>query len=71
MAVQRWRGGWSTAWAGGLRQGARLLCGTERDAALVDAGRRRALILVRNIDSHIVALKVRADSAGEGPKYTT
>jgi DNA primase len=34
------------------------------------AGAPGLLIPVRNIDNRIVALKVRADSAGEGPKYT-
>jgi hypothetical protein len=29
------------------------------------------LIPVRNLDGHIVALKVRADAPGEGAKYTT
>ena len=29
------------------------------------------LIPVRNLDGHIVALKVRADDPGDGPKYTS
>jgi uncharacterized protein DUF3854 len=35
------------------------------------AGAAGLLIPVRNLDSHIVALKVRADAPGDGPKYTT
>jgi hypothetical protein len=35
------------------------------------AGAAGLLIPVRNLDSHIVALKVRADPPGAGPKYTT
>jgi hypothetical protein len=35
------------------------------------AGAVGLLIPVRNLDGHIVALKVRADEPGEGPKYTT
>ena len=35
------------------------------------AGATGLLIPVRNLDGHIVALKVRADAPGEGPKYTT
>jgi DNA primase len=42
--------------------------GTQRWWTL--AGAPGLLIPVRNIDNRIVALKVRADSAGEGPKYT-
>ena len=35
------------------------------------AGAAGLLIPVRNLDGHIVALKVRADDPGDGPKYTT
>ena len=35
------------------------------------AGAAGLLIPVRNLDSHIVALKVRADNPGNSPKYTT
>ena len=35
------------------------------------AGAAGLLIPVRNLDGHIVALKVRADVPGNGPKYTT
>lgn len=35
------------------------------------AGAAGLLIPVRNVDGHIVALKVRADDHGDGPKYTT
>jgi len=35
------------------------------------AGAAGLLIPVRNLDGHIVALKVRADISGDGPKYTT
>ena len=35
------------------------------------AGAAGLLIPVRNLDGHIVALKVRADVPGDGPKYTT
>jgi hypothetical protein len=35
------------------------------------AGAAGLLIPVRNLDGHIVALKVRADIPGDGPKYTT
>jgi hypothetical protein len=35
------------------------------------AGAAGLLIPVRNLDGHIVALKVRADNPGDGPKYTT
>lgn len=35
------------------------------------AGAAGLLIPVRNLDGHIVALKVRADVHGDGPKYTT
>src|SRR5438105_2929 len=35
------------------------------------AGASGLLIPVRNLDGHIVALKVRADDPGDGPKYTT
>src|SRR5262245_6130820 len=35
------------------------------------AGAAGLLIPVRNLDGHIVALKVRADNPDDGPKYTT
>jgi|RhiMetdeSRZDD1v2_1073273.scaffolds.fasta_scaffold50267_6 hypothetical protein len=35
------------------------------------AGAAGLLIPVRNLDGHIVALKVRADVPGDGPKYST
>jgi hypothetical protein len=35
------------------------------------AGAAGLLIPVRNFDGHIIALKVRADDSGNGPKYTT
>jgi uncharacterized protein DUF3854 len=35
------------------------------------AGAAGLLIPMRNLDSHIVALKVRADAPGDGAKYTT
>ena len=35
------------------------------------AGAAGLVIPVRDLDGHIVALKVRADNLGEGPKYTT
>jgi DNA primase len=35
------------------------------------AGAAGLLIPVRSLDGHIVALKVRADDPGDGPKYTT
>jgi hypothetical protein len=35
------------------------------------AGAAGLVIPVRDLDGHIVALKVRADNPGEGPKYTT
>src|SRR5262249_9885494 len=35
------------------------------------AGAAGLLIPVRNLDGNIVALKVRADAPGDGPKYTT
>ena len=35
------------------------------------AGAAGLVIPVRDLDGHIVALKVRADNAGAGPKYTT
>jgi hypothetical protein len=45
----------------------------ERDGRryLTLAGAAGLVIPVRNLDGHIVALKVRADDPGEGSKYTT